>query len=433
MPPQNRLYSLIIVIIFLTYAIGRVVSSIPAFNQPRVLADTTAYLRISHQPIQDSRFWGESRPLVFPLLLKITKQDFGLTAMLQLGLSTLAWSFLALIIASFMKFRGMQLFALSLILLFSLDRHIAGWDFVMMTESLSISLLVLFIAVCLWLLQGWHTGKVAALFVTAFFLAFTRDTNAWLLLALSGLILLAVIFRWVEVRALILPASFVFIFFISNANANLGQRWVFPLGNLIGRRILPDETATGFFKSCGMPVSPALLRLSGGFANAEDRAMYNDPELESFRNWLGKDGKSCYVKWLIANPVHNINEALQGFESLIAFSEVDRFFSESFDPLMPVKLGRFFYPERFALWIWGYSTLAALIALWKRPWRKNPLWAAFICLNLLVFPHLFLTWHGDAMAPERHALSVGVQLYLSFWMLNILLIDYAWRKRKVNE
>ncbi len=432
MPSQNRLYSLLIVLIFLTYAIGRVASSLPALNQPRLLADTTAYLRISRQPIQDSRFWGESRPLVFPLLLKLTKQDIGLTAMLQLGFSILAWGFLALMIASFLKFPVLQLLAFSLIFLFSLDRHIAGWDFVMMTESLSISFLVLFIALCLWLLQGWHAGKVAALLVTAFFLAFTRDTNAWLLLALSGLILVGIIFRWVEVRALILPASFVFIFFISNANANLGQRWVFPLGNLIGKRILPDGSATEFFKSCGMPVSPALLRLSGGFANAEDRAMYNDPELESFRNWLGNDGKSCYVKWLITNPIRSSNESLYEFEGLITFSGVDRFFPERFDPLMPVKLGKFFYPERFALWIWGYSTLAALIAVWKKPWRQNPLWAVFICLNLLVFPHLFLTWHGDAMAPERHALSVGVQLYLSFWMLNILLIDYAWHRKRAD-
>lgn len=432
MPSQNRLYSLLIIVIFLTYAIGRVASSLPALEQPRVLADTTAYLRISRQPIYDGKFWGESRPLVFPLLLKIAKQDISFAAVIQLGFSILAWEFLALMISHSLKLPGLKLFAFGLILLFSLDRHIAGWDFVMMTESLSISFLVLFIALCVWLLQGWHAGKVAALLVTAFFLAFTRDTNAWLLLALSGLILLGIILRWVEVRALILPASFVFIFFISNANANLGQRWVFPLGNLIGRRVLPDSSAVEFFKSCGMPVSSALLRLSGGFANAEDRAMYNDPQLESFRNWLGSDGKSCYTRWLMSNPVRSAGETLKEFEGLIAFSGVDRFFPEKFDPLMPVRLGRFFYPERFALWIWGYSTLAALIVIWKRLWRENPLWAVFACLNLLVFPHLFLTWHGDAMAPERHTLSVGVQLYLSFWMLNILLIDYAWRRKQGN-
>lgn len=101
---------------------------------------------------------------------------------------------------------------------------------------------------------------------------------------------------------------------------------------------------------------------------------------------------------------------------------------------MPVKLGKIFYPEHFTLWIWAYSTLAALIAIWKKLWHDNLLWAVFVCLNLLVLPHLFLTWHGDAMAPERHALSVGVQLYFSFWILNILLIDYFWkRRRKIQE
>ena len=93
---------------------------------------------------------------------------------------------------------------------------------------------------------------------------------------------------------------------------------------------------------------------------------------------------------------------------------------------------RIFYPERFAVWIWGYSTLAALVVIWKRQWSENLLWGVFVYLNLLIFPHLFLVWHGDAMAPERHALSVGVQLYLSFWILNILLVDYLWRRNRVD-
>ena len=87
------------------------------------------------------------------------------------------------------------------------------------------------------------------------------------------------------------------------------------------------------------------------------------------------------------------------------------------------------YPEQLTLWIWACSTLAALLAIWRRIWRDNRLWAAFVCMNLLIFPHLFLTWHGDAMAPDRHALSVGVQLYLGFWMLVLLLFQHPWFQR----
>ena len=70
----------------------------------------------------------------------------------------------------------------------SLDRHIAGWDVVMLTESISISLMAIFIAAWLWLLRGWSWGKVFSLSLIAFLWAFTRDTNGWILLMLSGMI-----------------------------------------------------------------------------------------------------------------------------------------------------------------------------------------------------------------------------------------------------
>jgi len=75
------------------------------------------------------------------------------------------------------------------------------------------------------------------------------------------------------------------------------------------------------------------------------------------------------------------------------------------------------------LWIFVAVTAVALIAILIRAWRDNPLWAAFILLVLPIFPHLFITWHGDAMAPARHALSVGLEFYLSAWLLFLLLMD----------
>jgi hypothetical protein len=44
-------------------------------------------------------------------------------------------------------------------------------------------------------------------------------------------------------------------------------------------------------------------------------------------------------------------------------------------------------------------------------------------LSLPILPHLFIVWHGDVMNPHRHALSVGLQLALCFWMAVFLLSD----------
>lgn len=418
---DSKVHWIVIAALFCVYAGIRAVSAAPIVDKPRVLADTTAYERISRYDILSGDMWMASRPPMFPLLLKAAQQDFDRAAALQLALAIPAWGLLALMISRGLSHPGLRVGGFALVLLFSLERHVAGWDFVMMSESLSITTLVLFLAACLWLLEAWRPARGAAVLATAFMLAFTRDTNAWMLLALGGMIALAVGLKWTPPRALILTAGLTVIFVLSDASADRGNRWVFPLGNLITQRVLPDETAVKYFESCGMPLSPELLRLSGKFANSDDQALFTGPELESLRRWLYDHGKACYVGWLASQPLTQAWQALQRTGNLVAFQDVNRYFSNRYAPMLPPWLETVLYPERLTLWIWGFSTFGAIIALARRAWRGNRHWAAVICMNLLVFPHLFLTWHGDSMAPDRHTLSVGVQLYLGAWLLLLLL------------
>ncbi len=424
--PRNRISLIATALIFLTYAAARLIAAPPVLEKPRILDDTTAYTRISQEPVNQIDFWAASRPPLFPLILKLADQDYSRAAAFQLGISIVAWGLLALAVCSFLRFAWLQPAGLGLILLFSLDRHIAAWDFVMLTESLSISCLALFVAAGLWLLKGWRVERAVVFALTALLLAFTRDTNAWMLLGLAALILVALLVHWLDHKAWILVFVLAAVFGLSDLSANMGERWLFPLGNLITRRVLPDASALTYFQTCGMPVSPPLLELSGKFANSNDQAMFSGPDLDAFRHWLHDEGKGCYVRWLITNPVASIRAVLYESAGLVAFPTVDQFFSNRYMPLLPGALGAVLYPERFTLWIWVCSSLAALAAIWRRSWADNRLWAAFVCLNLLIFPHLFLTWHGDAMAPDRHALSVGVQFYLAFWVLILLLAQHPW-------
>ena len=410
--------------LFALYVTARLLYAQPALAKPRVMDDTQAYLRISNQTLLDVKFWGDSRPLVFPLLLKIAHQDFSTAAALQLGFSILVWTLLGLSVVASLRTRGLAPFAFGLILALSLVRPLAGWDFTMLTESLSVSWFVLFLAAGLWLLRSWRVERVLALIVAGLFLAFTRDTNAYLLLMLAGLLVLAVIFRWAKPRTVILSAAFVGIFLLNNADADLGNRWVFPFLNVMGRRILSNPQAVDFFESnCNLVVTSDLMALEGEFANGQSRAFYNDPDLADFRSWTYQRGKTCYMRWLVSNPMHSGAEAFEQFGPLVAFPDVDNYFTRFYRPALPTFIERILYPDRFILWIFVAVTVAALIAILTRAWRGNPLWAAFILLVLPIFPHLFITWHGDAMAPARHALSVGLELYLSAWLLFLLCVD----------
>jgi hypothetical protein len=411
-------------IFFLAYIVLRVATNLPAIQKPRELADTNAYLRISREPIQSQKFWGDARPFVFPLLLKISSQDVSRAATLHLGLSMLAWGFLALIVSASFRRPMLSLLSFGLILALSLTRHLASWDYVIMTESLSVTFFVFFLALGVWLTQQWEAYKAVLLIIAAFLLAFTRDTNAYLLLMLAGMLTLAVLFRWIKLRALVLVFAFLLIFFLNNHTSDMGGRWVFPLNNNIGKRILTNSRALAYFEGCGMPVTPELLALADSFANGQDRAFYESPALESYRAWLYADGKTCYMKYLLSNPLRRLAESLNQFQSLIRFENLNKFFARAYDPVIPYSIEPLIYPVYFILPLWILLTIVALFALWKKLWTFNPLWGIYILLCLPILPHLFITWHGDAMAPERHALSVGLQFALSFWMAMFLVINH---------
>ncbi len=249
---------------------------------------------------------------------------------------------------------------------------------------------------------------------------------------LAGMLTLAVIFRWINPRSLILVFAFLFIFLLNNYTSNLGGRWVFPLNNIIGKRILTDSAALTYFESCGMPVTPELLALEDSFANGQDRAFYESPALESYRVWLFESGKSCYMKWLFAHPIQNAADALTQFQALIRFDKLDSFFARKYDPILPYYVEPFIYPIKFILPLWILLTSVALLAVWKRAWNQNPLWGIYILLCLPILPHLFIVWHGDAMAPERHALSVGLQVALCFWLM-IFLCSATFISHKENR
>jgi hypothetical protein len=362
---------------------------------------------------------------VFPLLLKIYAAEKTKVAAFQTAFSIFVWGMLALSLSFSLK-GLLRPFAFGLILALSLERHIAGWDVVLLTESLSISLLALFLAAWLWLLRGWSWWKVVLLSLVAFSWAFTRDTNGWLLLMVAGLILLAVLFFGARRRYLMVALIFFVIFACSNLSADRGHRWVFPFQNVLAQRILTDESALAFFADCGMPVTPELLELAGGYANSGERAFYNAPALESYRAWMYASGKSCYLRWLLSRPVASLREPWVDLGWLLAFEDVDSFYPQRYEPILPWYAERVLYPQDALLWLWAATTVAALIAIWRKAWKMNEVWLVFIGLCLLIYPHVFLVWHGDVPGTHRHALTVSLQFVLGFWFLGLLLAERIW-------
>ena len=406
------------------YSTVRIISLSQVVQRVKSTADTTAYMRISQEPVFSREFLAGSRPLLFPLVLKLFGQDAERVVWAQGVFSILSWSILAVALASSLRTDILKIGAACFILLLSLYQYIIGWDSVLLTESLSLSLMALLVAGWLWLMQGWRWTKVVLILVAAFLWSLCRDTNAWMLLMIAGVLLVLLIFGIINKKYLVFIAAFGIMFYLSNLSADLGNRWVFPFQNVLGRRLLPNTQAVDHLASCGMPVSPNLMGLAGEFANGQDRAFYNDPALESYRSWLVESGKSCYIRWLLSDPLQSFGQPMSEFDVLVGMQKIQPFlFSRRFSPVLPARVEATLTLRQQSTLVFILASSLAVLALLTRAMRRNRAWWVAIVLTALVFPHFFIVWHGDVLGIERHAVSAGIQLYLGMWILLLLASD----------
>ncbi|MBN2115883.1 MAG: hypothetical protein JW730_04900 [Anaerolineales bacterium] len=415
----------ILLVLFLAIYTGvRVLNLSQAVQKVKTTADTTSYMRISKEPIFTNKFLVGSRPFIFPLLLKVLGNNAETVVWAQGIFSIVSWSILAVALASSLHVPVLKFLGFGSILVFSLYRYILGWDSVLLTESLSLSLMALFLASWLWLIKEWSPGRVAFVLSAGLFWTFARDTNAWVVLMVALFLLLLIALRAIDWKYFILSGAFLVMFFLSNLSADFGDRWVFPFQNILGRRILPNAQATHFFAGCGMPMLTELMERAGGYANSSDRAFYEDPALADYRLWLHEAGKRCYVKWLLSAPLQSIKAPLAEFNALISLQNIQPFlFSKKFSPVLPGRLEAILFPRQGLLVVFALVSGAVLIAVLTRAWTHNKTWWLVIGMNILIFPHYFITWHGDVMGIYRHVVSASVQFYLGTWLLVLLVLD----------
>ncbi|MGE5642149.1 MAG: hypothetical protein ACM3Y8_03975, partial [Byssovorax cruenta] len=200
---KKEIFYISAVVLLSSYFVLRMINLSQAVQKVKSTADTTAYMRISRDPLFESDFLAGARPFIFPLLLKLFRGNEEAVAWAQGIFSALSWSVLALSTAASLRTTLLNYAALGLLLLLSLYQYIIGWDSVLLTESLSLSLMALFLAGWLWLARGWSWYKVAAILAISVLWAFGRDTNAWVLLMIAGIVLLLVAFRTLDKKFLV--------------------------------------------------------------------------------------------------------------------------------------------------------------------------------------------------------------------------------------
>lgn len=384
--------------------------------------DTPDYTLAAQYALWDPRFFAGVRPITVPLVYKLFGNNGEAITVFQWLLSLVCWAVLAVFVARAVRTPWLKPVALALTLTFSLTAPISQWDRILLSESISLSLLALLLASWLWLLEGWAWRKLLAVLAVAFFWAWARETNAYALLMVAGLVGLVMLLKRPQWRYLVLAAGFVALFLATDLSASAGQRWVRPFEDVLAQRVLTSPERTAFFVQRGMPLTPALQRLAGGYAHDAGHPFDNDPELADFRAWLAAHGKQTYLQFLLSHPDIALQEPVNGF-FLFLTPGLPSYRPTGFAPPLGEWLNEVLYPTDAAiLGLWMVAMLGLAVAVSFR--REAPVaWIVPISLLLLTYPSVAVVWHGDAIEYGRHGLQVSVQFRLGVWLLLPLALD----------
>jgi len=311
-----------------------------------------------------------------------------------------------------------------LILGFSLAPPVQMWNHIIQSESLAISLMVLILAAWMSLLHKWRWDKLVALvFLFAWWIG-TRETNVYLGLLVAGLLLIVGLFF--KHQRFYWAVSLLLVLF-GYVNTQISEvptipRWVYPLTNTVLHRILPDDEFLLYFEAWGMPISPELLSLSGGFADSGNFAVFNHTALDEFERWLYKRGKGVYIRFLIDHPAYTLTSPWQHVRDLLAPRDLLSYAPGQYAPVLVWLFSGIFFPN--SLWfVLLLAVIVFVVTLATKSWRDLPSFWLVLGFLALFFPHFYFVWHGDAAEVGRHAIQASLQLRLALWLLFLLALD----------
>ena len=422
--------TLILISIFGIYLWLRVENS-RTIHEPRTtFGDVHEYFDVSSFPITSASFWIAVRPPTIPLVFKGIGNDANRISKFQLWLSILSWGILAFTFTNMLRSYLLRPLAFSLILAFSLSQEIIMWDYLIISESISISIMVLFFASAILLIEKWTWRRLFLFGMIGLLFVFTRDAFAYFLLIIAIGLFALMLFFPNKRRFLLVGIYFLFLFFCSNTLASASLRLYPSLLNTIGMRILPNLEYVEYFQMRGMPIDAALLERSGKHLHADNNALVTDPRFKKLLDWVRENGRREYVRFLWFYKADALQNVFQDVQLLIN-PDLYYYTATGFKPILKnVRFEEILYPARFGLFIFLVANLlAAASSVWAFYERKY-MWLLPVFLILLAYPQAVFIWNADANEIGRHSLYHNIQWRLGLWVLILYAIDFVMEKKK---
>lgn len=396
--------------------------------------DSIVYLMAARSPVWSRSFLAGPGPFGFLLLAKLSARNLRAIVVMQTIVAACAWPFLATTVVSVLRSQAARWLALVSILGVGVSPIVLQWNAFITTESLSISLLCVTIALGLRLVLRGSRPDLVWFVAGAAAFAFTRDTNA-LVIGVIALVALATAIRpAARVRGLVVGGAGLALALGASSLANAADppRWYWPVGETVSIRLLADPGARAYLVDHGFPLDARTRDLP-------QRYIYIVHDVVSgrayapMRAWLSTDGRRAYVDFLLTHPGYTLRKP---------FDDRGRLFDPGVDvygivyQVQPRAVfglvgGLATPPGVPGIELW---TLAVALALgWCLIRGRRRSFAAVISLVLLLaFAGFYAAWHGDALEADRHALTSAVQLRLALWIGAAFFLDLLMTRRDAS-
>jgi hypothetical protein len=295
------------------------------------------------------------------------------------------------------------------ILALSLAPEVSGWDGAALSESLSLSLTALVLALAIrYVRDPAHTSATAlALGIVAF--ALVRDSNVPLaVLGMTPVLIVTRRSRSIVVLALVGAIG------LSFWGQQAGARSALPTRNAIANAVIRHGDAA-WFRAHGMPWRPDTTALLG---ERPQSAFANDPRAKELRRWLDRDGRSTWIAYVASHPARSLSLG-RNLPGLIDPPRglLEQYWSTGRAPLS-------FFPRGVLL---ALLTAFALVGTALRARTKEALllgsWLA------ATLPVALLIWVLDAAEFDRHAIALPVLLRIVVIALGALTLDAVFAHR----
>jgi len=381
-----------------------------------------------YAPVRDGDF--DSRPFTVPVIYKLLKQNHDRIVDFQKIFHFL--SALSFVLALFMIIRNRwlrYLLALFVFFIFSWYNFL-GWTILLLSESISTSLFFIWLATGIYHFVKHRWDSFLIHLVITLLFSLTRDSWPYILVVAYGMLTSALFFSktgqyktW-----LVMLGVGLVLLGAQSRMADKGERYRLPVMNNIVYKIIPDEKATAWFISRGMPCAGLLKQEFGtpGFDVIKLFKAYNDPAFDELFRWIKAEGKSVYMKYLITHPAEllMLNSTPEERHKIFSY---DMFYTHS--DFQNKTINTWALP-RFG---WVAALFLAALSAAAGFWLKKPLLFFPLFMSLVFVANIFLLFSADALETGRHLYQTIILVQIVSVISILMILDCLILKGIRNE